>query len=626
MNDSARFDYIIVGSGAGGGPLAANLAKAGFKVLLIEAGGDEDSLNYSVPGFNGLSTEDQAYRWDYYVRHYGDQTQQERDPKFVASQDGVLYPRAGTLGGCTAHNALITVYPSNSDWDRIAEITGDDSWNAASMRKYYEKLERCEYLSPAEVVATGHGSSGWLVTEKSDTSGSPQDWQLQTTLQYAVGAAGQGYGMAPIDPLLDPNTQKVADESREGYLTIPLATANHARNGPREFIRQVAAQFPENLTIWTGVYVTRVLFADGDENIATGVEYLAGQNLYRADPNAGVQCKVTEPTRGEVHVMREVILACGTYNTPQLLMLSGIGPKEHLAEHGIPVRVDLPGVGRNLQDRYEVGVVFEMASDWTVNANATFDNDPDFDTALAQWQTTRTGVYTSSGSALAFLKRAKPEEPEPDVFVFALAAHFQGYFPRYFSHFEPVRNRFTWAVLKAHTRNTAGEVKLKSADPLDRPYVNFHYFDEGNDTEGDDIASVVEAVGFARSMMKGSPYVTREVLPGADVQGNEAITQWVKDNAWGHHCSCTCKIGRSDDPETVLDGDFRVRNTKNLRIVDASVFPYIPGTFIVLPIYMISEKAAAVIIAEARDAARGDPGLLPSTVPATNSAVRGGII
>jgi len=139
MNDSAQFDYVIVGSGAGGGPLAANLAKAGFKVLLMEAGGDEDSLNYSVPGLNGLSTEDQAFRWDYYVRHYGDQAQQERDPKFVASQDGVLYPRAGTLGGCTAHNALITVYPSNSDWDRIAEITGDDSWNAASMRKYYEK-------------------------------------------------------------------------------------------------------------------------------------------------------------------------------------------------------------------------------------------------------------------------------------------------------------------------------------------------------------------------------------------------------------------------------------------------------------------------------------------------------
>lgn len=166
MREASEFDYIIVGSGAGGGPLAANLAKAGFSVLLIEAGGDKDSLNYSVPGFNGLSTEDETYRWDYYVRHYADQAQQERDPKFVASQDGVLYPRAGTLGGCTAHNALITVYPANSDWDRIAEITKDDSWNAEAMRKVFQKVEKCGYLTPAEITATKHGSSGWLNTEK----------------------------------------------------------------------------------------------------------------------------------------------------------------------------------------------------------------------------------------------------------------------------------------------------------------------------------------------------------------------------------------------------------------------------------------------------------------------------
>ena len=141
MSDDADFDYIIVGSGAGGGPLAANLALAGFRVLLMEAGGDEDSLDYSVPGFNGLASEDEAYRWDYYVRHYTDQAQQALDPKFVVSQDGVLYPRAGTLGGCTAHNALITVYPSNSDWNEIAEITGDPSWGADAMRQY-EKPER----------------------------------------------------------------------------------------------------------------------------------------------------------------------------------------------------------------------------------------------------------------------------------------------------------------------------------------------------------------------------------------------------------------------------------------------------------------------------------------------------
>ena len=629
MNDAEQFDYLVVGSGAGGGPLAANLAKAGFRVLLMEAGGDQDSLDYSVPGFNGLATEDETYRWDYYVRHYTDQAQQERDPKFVASQNGILYPRAGTLGGCTAHNALITVYPSNSDWNDIAEITGDQSWNADAMRQWFQKLERCEYLSPIEVVATKHGSSGWLVTEKSDTSGAPQDWQLQTTLQYATAVAGQQFGMTPIDPLLDPNTWNVAKDRKQGYLTIPLATRDHARNGPREFIREVAAQFPESLTIWTDVFVTRVLFADGTDNRATGVEYLSGKHLYSADPNSGVQCKVTEPSKASVFASREIILACGAYNTPQLLMLSGIGPRAHLESHGIQVRADRPGVGQNLQDRYEVGVVFEMKSDWTVNADATFSDDPDDDPALAQWFESRTGVYTSSGSALAFLRRSAADNLDPDLFIFALATHFQGYFPLYFSFFEPIRNQFTWAVLKAHTKNTAGVVELQSADPLERPYINFHYFGEGNNEDGSDLDAVVEAIKFARGVMTGLPYVTKELLPGPQIQGDDALKQWVRDQAWGHHCSCTCKIGSDDDPMAVLDSNFRVRGTKNLRVVDASVFPHIPGTFIVLPIYMISEKAAAVIIAEARGVAQSKVAEhdLPSLVPGTNSTTtKGGIL
>ena len=493
------------------------------------------------------------------------------------------------------------------------------------MRQYFQKLEKCEYLTPAEVLFTKHGSSGWLVTEKSDSTGLPQDWQLQTTLQYATAVAGAKYAMAPIDPLLDPNTWNVAEERKQGYLTIPLATKNHARNGPREFIRQVAEQFPDKLTIWTDIFVTRVLFAENGDNVAIGVEYLSGKHLYSADPNSGVQCKVTEPTRGEVRAAREVILACGAFNTPQLLMLSGIGPAEHLREHGIAVRVDLPGVGRNVQDRYEVGVVFEMQSDWTVNAGATFSDDPDFDPALAQWLDTRTGPYTSGGSALAFLRRSHDEELDPDLFIFALATHFQGYFPLYFSYFEPIRNQFTWAILKAHTKNTAGVVKLNSADPLERPYVNFHYFDEGNNEDGSDLDAVVKGVQFARIVMAGSPYVKAELLPGPEIQGEDALKQWVRDQAWGHHCSCTCKIGSADDPMAVLDSNFKVRGTKGLRVVDASVFPHIPGTFIVLPIYMISEKAAAVILAEAR--AGGEEGeVMPSLVPATNGGMRGGII
>jgi choline dehydrogenase len=594
MRQEAEYDYVIVGAGAGGGPLAANLAKAGFKVLLLDAGGDTNNLSYAVPAYNGLATEDQHFRWDYFVRHYTNEEQQRRDPKFVDRENGILYPRAGGIGGCTQHNAMITIYPSNSDWDKIAEITGDDSWKADAMRSYFEKVERCQYLDQARILAGRHGSSGWLATEKPDTTGTLPDWQLQTTVQYSLGASR----MAPIKPDLDPNAWDVATERREGFLTVPLASDRHARNGPREFIRAVARQFPENLILQTHAFVTRVLL--DAENKAIGVEYLDGAHLYKADPNSGRECSLTEPTRKSVYVRREVILAGGTFNTPQLLMLSGIGPREQLEQHGIEVKIDLPGVGKNLQDRYEIGVVHEMDADWTASGECTYSDDPDFDPCLKQWLEKRTGAYTSSGTLIAFLRRSTPDKADPDLFIFGFSAHFQGYFPLWFTTFQNVKNAFTWVVLKAHTHNTAGTVELRSADPRDTPLVNFHYFEEGNNEDGSDLDACVQGVLFARQTMQGSPYVKKELIPSESVQSTDEIKQFIRNQAWGHHCSCSCKIGADDDPSAVLDSNFRVRGAKNLRVVDASVFPYIPGYFIVLPIYMISEKAADVILQDAR--------------------------
>ena len=123
---------------------------------------------------------------------------------------------------------------------------------------------------------------------------------------------------------------------------------------------------------------------------------------------------------------------------------------------------------------------------------------------------------------------------------------------------------------------------------------------KSNNVDGSDLDAVVEAVQFVRGIMKEQPFVRQELIPGEAVQTEEEIKQYIRDVAWGHHCSCTCKIGADDDPMAVLDSNFRVRGTKNLRVVDASVFPHIPGYFIVLPIYMISEKAADVIIQDAR--------------------------
>src|SRR5512145_1891999 len=146
------FEYIVVGSGAGGGTLAARLAEAGRSVLLLEAGGDPLATagarlpeDYQVPAFHAFASENPLMRWDFFVRHYSDESRQEKDSKYSAEKRGVLYPRAGTLGGCTAHNAMILIYPHNADWDYIADLTGDDSWRASRMRQYFERLENCRH-------------------------------------------------------------------------------------------------------------------------------------------------------------------------------------------------------------------------------------------------------------------------------------------------------------------------------------------------------------------------------------------------------------------------------------------------------------------------------------------------
>jgi choline dehydrogenase-like flavoprotein len=295
-----------------------------------------------------------------------------------------------------------------------------------------------------------------------------------------------------------------------------------------------------------------------------------------------------------------VILAGGAYNTPQLLMLSGIGPSEELKKHGIEVRVDLPGVGSNLQDRYEVGVVNRINRDhWEVLAGAKFAaGDPQYQ----QWAEKRQGVYTTNGAVIAVIKRSLEERPLPDLFCFALLGLFKGYFPTYSALFAHHLNYLTWAILKAHTNNTAGEVRLRSADPREVPYINFHYFDEGNDEKGEDVQSVVEGIKFVRKMtapLKKQGLIAEEELPGDGVQTDEEIAQFVKDRAWGHHASCTCPIGKKE-LGGVVNGDFEVHGTKGLRIVDASIFPKIPGFFIVTSVYMIGEKAADVISAAAR--------------------------
>lgn len=632
------YDYIVVGSGAGGGPLSANLARAGYRVLLLEAGEDHgDKLTYQVPAFHGLSTEDPDMAWCYFVRHYANDEQQRRDSKFDVERNGVLYPRAGTLGGCTAHNAMITVYPHNSDWDGIAAVTGDCSWGSVQMRAYFERLECCQYSERPAAGADNpsrHGFDGWLTTNEADPKLAVTDTELIAILKAAVfetllkeihsplellrGVLDDlaAFLRHPSDPVgalvrhLDPNDWQVAERSSQGLVSIPLATRDGKRQGPREFIRQVEQQHPDKLIIQTRALVNRVLF--DDQNTAIGVEYEIGSHLYRADPRAkdaassGEGAEEQPAEKRRAFAAREVILSAGAFNTPQLLMLSGIGPREELERLGIPVRVELPGVGKNLQDRYEVGVISELDADFSLFGDGTFappEPGQEPDSALRQWMENGTGVYSTNGAVIGIVLRSKQADDAPDLFVFGLPSYFKGYFQHYSEELEKTKNHFTWAVLKAHTRNTAGTVTLRSSDPRDTPEINFRYFEEGTDAEAD-LDAVAEGVEFVRRINRRIGRMKEaEMLPGGTLDTPEEIRTFIRNEAWGHHASCTCKIGAADDPFAVLDSRFRVLHTRNLRVVDASVFPRIPGFFIVSAVYMISEKAFDVITEDAHTVA-----------------------
>jgi choline dehydrogenase-like flavoprotein len=294
-----------------------------------------------------------------------------------------------------------------------------------------------------------------------------------------------------------------------------------------------------------------------------------------------------------------VILAGGAFNTPQLLMLSGIGARESLERHRIAVRRDLPGVGRNLQDRYEIGVVNRMARPWRVLDGADFTRD---DGLFGEWSRHRTGMYVSNGAALAVSLRSQPDLPVPDLFCMALLAKFKGYFPGYSRVIAEHHDYLTWAVLKAHTNNRGGKVTLRSDDPRDMPLVDFHYFEEGTDNAGEDLKSVVTALRFVRRMtkeLKESGLIQQEELPGDAVQTDAQLADYVRNNAWGHHASCSCAIGPRE-ANGVLDSRLRVHGVERLRVVDASVFPRIPGFFIVGAVYMVAEKAADMILADAQ--------------------------
>lgn len=690
------FDYIVVGAGAAGGPLAARLAENGKTVLVVEAGidpiddtdihsyapytGERTIQTYEVPAFHGASTEDPRMSWKFSVRHFDSDTRQRRDSKYDAAHDpssttgggkgGIFYPRASGVGGCTTHHAMIVVRPNDSDWNRIAERTQDPSWRAENMQGYFARVENCLYydtfegifgkllwiykylkrfltfLNPRiQLYRGGHGRTGWQKTSfidpllirriaKGDRTFRSVLIRVILFLLMQEGRwrrLGQFFKDGRFIQLLDPNFGSVRSGHNAQLLFIPVGTDGHKRTAVRERLAAVAEQHPLRLVITTQTLVTRVVFeSDGnDAPCAIGVEVAEGFGLYEP-AKSGNACSLSSSPRRYLFAREEIILAGGAFNSPQLLMLSGIGDPGELGPHGIDGLKDpdgvtiaptvaLPGVGKNLQDRYEISIVSETSTDFsTLNGIAFSPLDPN-DPALQEWQLGRTSLYSTNGGALSFFLASQhaPKRDgvvDPDIFIFGAPAAFRGY---YWGWSEELlfrrknsgvkqRNLWSWLVLKAYTANNAGTVTLRDGNPFRQPEIAFRSFPTSNGTQAD-MAALVEGVRFVRRLNAHVPRFVNEIQPGSSIaDGSPALRDWIESEAWGHHACGTCRIGgdpwRSNpgqlaDKHAVLDGKFRVHGVQGLRVVDASVFPEIPGYFIVTPIYMIGEKAADELLA-----------------------------
>lgn len=576
------YEYIVVGSGPGGGPLAANLARHGHSVLLIEAGDQQPDNPNSYTVFNNTpAINDPLTRWDFFVsrddpdidQEYEFTTWRQHDGEFYvgleppegAERLGIYYPRAATIGGCAMHNAATISLPADVDWQDIADITSDSSWEATNMRQYLVRLERCNYITNGSTLA--HGFNGYIDTSQSDPSWALNESSVTTLAQLASDALG-GYktGQTLFDLLSrDVNSDDPFRDDTIGVLTPHTHSRNGVRSSPLNYIRKTlddARDFP--LTLQEHTLVTKVMFSNKSSKhelpTAVGVEFLRGQSLYSADPRYDPS---NEGVPGRAFATKEVILAAGTFNTPQILKLSGVGPAAELEKHNISVVKDLPGVGISMHDNYEAVLYGTFAQP-----------------VVGFWD--------------MFLKTSRALRTR-DIHFYCGSFNFIGFFPGMPGWNQ---NEFECGFMQLHPRHMNGTVTLRSTNPREMPDVHLGFFINGDD---EDLESMVEAINFVRPIFNNLTDNTfTEHRPcGAGVNCTDDFQRhFLRAQTYSHHVSGTCAIGSDDNPLAVLDSKFRVRGVHGLRVVDGSIFPVQPGEVPSLATFMIGEKALDDILSD----------------------------
>ena len=532
-----------MGAGAAGCVLANRLSEdEDVNVLLLEAGGKDNSIYMQMPlGWRQI-WRGPKHNWNYLS-----------EPEPYADNRELMTPRGKTLGGSTSINGMLYLRGHPRDYDEWRQL-GAEGWSYADVLPYFKKSEN-SWRGETKY----HGGSGPLGVSAIDTKGLHYEAFMESAKLAGFTVSDDVNGAQP-----------------EGFAKIDFTVKNGRRtSAARAYLRPVMHR--PNLTVATDVLVHKVLVKNG---AAMGVAY------DRGGPTLTVLAD------------KEVILCGGAYNSPQLLLLSGIGPAEEIQAHGVVPIHDLPGVGKNLQEHIITFVQF------ATKKPVTFMNALRWDKlafATLQWLTTQKGMMANQPlTALGFIK-SRPDLERPDLEIFCNPVRLDA--DVWFPLIKPGLPHAFEACPSILHPESRGEVTLRSADPREKARILFNFLQSETDRR-----AMREGIRAVRRMYAEGPLgdmIAGENKPGIDVQTDEQLDAYLRSSIdLGHHPAGTCAMGTND--MAVVDPQLRVHGMNKLRVVDASVMPRVVGGHTNAPTIMIAEKAADMI--------RGRPALEPAEV------------